>query len=118
MKGNTEYTTKFGNSYVTYLATVQVDWEWIGWEMKDWVCYLDSIKQTGQLDNWTAPPPLQLALMLWTKLNWCQKVYIFQLQITHPLPISNWPILKTFWTIGRISFILNTQRLLKSFSSA
>ena len=36
----------------------------------------------------------------------------------YPLPISYWPILLKFWTIGRVSFILGTRRCLKGFSSS
>ena len=57
-----------------------------------WACCLD--RPIGLLES---SPPLQLAwLMLWTKLNRCQKVDISQLRMTHSLPICNWSILKIF----------------------
>ena len=32
-RNSTESTTKFVSSFVIYLAAVQVDWGWVGWEM-------------------------------------------------------------------------------------
>ena len=55
----------------------------------------------------------------WHLWSWmCQKVDIFHLKTAHTLPISNWPILTPFWTIGRILFHFGYTKILKKIYSS